>query len=304
MARTRQRYRYLDPETLQGIGSLELIAREVVEGLRVGMHKSPLRGFSTEFSQHRPYVPGDPLRHLDWRVYARTNRYYLKLYEAETDFTANLLLDASRSMHYASGSVSKLEYAKYMAASLAWLICEQRDTVGLAVFDDRLREYVEPSGSKAAVRTIAEELEKVVPEPRTNVAEILHEFARRMGRKGFVILFSDLFDHIQEFLQGLDHLRFRGHNVTVFHLLDPYELTFPFHGTYKFKGLELDGEISTQPRRIRAAYLNELQTFLQRIKGSCERSHVDYVLVDTSRPLDVVLSNYLIGRIRSTGKKI
>jgi len=203
----------------------------VVEGMRVGMHKSPLRGFSTEFAQHRQYVQGDPIRHLDWRVYGRTGRYYLKLFEAETNFTANLLLDASRSMHYASGPVSKLEYAKYMAASLAYLIAEQRDSVGLAVFDDKLREYVEPSGARAAVRVIAEQLELVRPEPRTDVANILHEFARRMRRRGFVILFSDLFDHVEEFLKGLDHLRFGGHNVTVFHLLDPYELTFPFGGT-------------------------------------------------------------------------
>ena len=304
MARAKQRHRYLDPEVLQRIGSLDLIAREVVEGMRVGMHKSPLRGFSTEFSQHRQYVQGDPLRHVDWRVYGRTDRYYLKLYEAETNFTANLLLDASRSMHYASGSVSKLEYAKYMAASLAYLIGEQRDSVGLAVFDDHLREYVEPSGSRAAILTIAEQLEKVSPEPRTNVAGILHEFARRMRRRGFVILFSDLFDHVEEFLKGLDHLRFGGHNVTVFHTLDPYELEFPFGGTCKFKGLELDGEVSTQPRRIREAYMAELRQFIEQVKGACERSHIDYVLVDTSRPVDVVLLNYLIQRIRSTGKKV
>ena len=170
MAKARQRYRYPDPAVLQKIGPLELIAREVVEGLRVGMHKSPLRGFSTEFAQHRQYVPGDPVRHIDWRVYGRTGRYYLKLYEAETDFSANLLLDASRSMHYGSGAVSKLEYAKFMAASLAYLIVEQRDSVGLAVFDDQLREYVEPKSSMSVIRTIAEELEKVRPEPRTDVA--------------------------------------------------------------------------------------------------------------------------------------
>jgi uncharacterized protein (DUF58 family) len=304
MARAQRRHKYLDPAVLQKIGSLDLIAREVVEGLRVGMHKSPLRGFSTEFAQHRQYVQGDPLRHVDWRVYGRTNRYYLKLYEAETDFTANLLLDASRSMHYGSGAVTKLEYAKYMAAALAHLICEQRDAVGLGVFDSELRDYVEPSGTKRIVPRIAELLEKVEPEPRTDVAGILHEFARRMTRRGFVLLFSDLFDHVDEFLKGLDHLRFGGHNVTVFHVLDPYELTFPFGGTYKFKGLELDGEVSTQPKRIRAAYLEELRQFLGRIKSACERSHVDYVLVDTSRPVDEVLAGYLIGRIRSTGKKV
>jgi len=295
----RQKLRYLDPETLQKLGGLELVAREVVEGLHVGMHKSPLRGFSTEFAQHRQYVPGDELRHIDWRVYARTERYYLKLFEAETNFTANLLLDASSSMHYGSHALTKLEYAKFMAASLAYVCLKQRDAVGLAVFDNELRTYVEPKMAMGVLRTIAEELERVEPQPRTNIAALLHEFANRIPRRGFVMVFSDLFDHVGEFIQGLDHLRFQGHNVTVFHILDPYELEFPFTGSCKFKGLELDGEVVTQPRRIRNAYLAELRKFIDEIKSACERSHVDYVLVDTSRPLDAVLSGYLIGRLRS-----
>lgn len=292
------KHRYLDPEILQRLSSLELVAREVVEGLRVGMHHSPLRGFSTEFAHHRPYVPGDGIRHLDWRVYARTERYYVKLFEAETNFDANLLLDASSSMHYRSGAVSKLEYAKFMAASLAYLIADQRDSVGLAVFDGELRRYIEPRGSTGVVGTIAAELEGVEPRPRTDIASLLHEFARRIPRRGFVFLFSDLFDHVDEFLKGLDHLRFEGHNVTVFHTLDPYELDFPFHGMLRFEGLELEGDITTQPRRIRAAYLDELRKFMERIRSACERSHVDYVPVSTARPVDVVLSAYLLGRIR------
>ena len=279
--------------------SLELVAREVVEGLYVGMHKSPLRGFSTEFSYHRQYVPGDELRHLDWRVYGRTQRYYVKLFEAETNFTATLLLDASSSMHYHSGKVSKLEYAKFMAASLAYLCIRQRDSVGLAVFDNELRSYIEPKTTMSVVRTIAEELEKVEGQPRTNISALLHEFANRIPRRGFVILFSDLFDHVPEFIQGLDHLRFEGHNIVVFHVLDPYELSFPFDGSCKFQGLEEDGEVVTQPKRIRQAYLAELRKFTAQIRSACERSHVDYVLVDTSKPVDATLSAYLIGRIRS-----
>jgi len=297
---TRQKLRYLDPEILQKIGSLDLVAREVVEGTRVGMHKSPLRGFSTEFVQHRPYVHGDSLRHIDWRVYGRTGRYYIKLFEAETNFTANLLLDASSSMRYSSGRLSKLEYAKYTAASLAYLILQQRDSVGLAVFDSELRRYIEPKGTMGIIRNIAQELADAHDEPRTNIASQLHEFARRIPRRGIVILFSDLFDHVDGFLAGLDHLRFQGHNVIVFHILDPDELRFPFDGSWKFKGLELDGQIITQPKRIRAAYLEELRKFLRKIKLSCERSRVDYVLVDTSRPVDVVLSAYLVARLRSS----
>jgi len=278
---------------------LELVAREVVEGLHVGMHKSPLKGFSTEFSHHRQYVPGDETRHLDWRVYARTERYYLKLFEAETNFTANLLLDASSSMHFGSHAVTKLEYAKFMAASMAYLCVRQRDSAGLAVFDNQLRSYIEPKTTMGVVRTIAEELEKVEGLPRTNVAAILHEFANRIPRRGFVMLFSDLFDHVAEFVQGIEHLRFKGHNVAVFHVLDPHELQFPYDGSCKFIGLEEDGEVVTQPKRIRAAYLEELRKFLQEIRRACERAHVDYTLVDTSRPVDAVLSGYLIGRIRS-----
>lgn len=291
-----QRRRYLDPETLQKIGPLELIAREVVEGIRIGMHKSPLRGFSTEFAHHRPYVPGDPIRHLDWRVFARTERYYLKQYEAETDFTAHLLLDASSSMHYGSGAVSKLEYAKYLAASLAYLVVTQRDAVALAVFDSELRRYIEPSSSMTIIGNIAAELEKVDPVPRTNITALLHEFAGRISRRGFVILISDLFDHVDEFVRGLDHLRFCGHNVIVFHTLDPHELTFPFDGSVKFRGLEDLSEILTRPQRIRDAYLEELRKLLKKIKDACNRTQVDYILVDTSKPVDVVISSYLMAR--------
>jgi uncharacterized protein (DUF58 family) len=301
MAKPRPQLRYLDPAILQNLDSLDLVAREVVEGVRVGMHKSPLRGFSTEFAHHRPYVPGDAVRHIDWRVYGRTERYYIKLYEAETNFDAHLLLDASGSMRFASGPVSKLEYAKFMAASLAYMIVDQRDSVGLAVFDSQLRRYLPPRSAMGVIANIDQALAEAVPEPRTDVAALLHEFANRIERRGFVILFSDLFDHVDDFLKGLNHLRFCGHNVVVFHVLDPYELTFPFGGgTWRFEGLELEGEVTTQPKRIRAAYLDELRQFLRQIKTACERSHVDYVLVDTSKPVDVVLSAYLIGRIHET----
>ena len=293
----QDRRRYLDPETLQKIGSLELIAREVVEGIRIGVHKSPLRGFSTEFAHHRPYVPGDPIRHLDWRVFARTERYYLKQYEAETDFTAHLLLDASSSMHYRSGKVSKLEYAKYLAASLAYLIVSQRDSAGLAVFDSELKRYIEPLRVHDDHRQHCRRTgEGGAGPPRTNIAGILHEFAGRITRRGFVILISDLLDNVDAFMKGLDHLRFCGHNVIVFQTLDPYELTFPFGGSVKFKGLEEPGELLTRPQRVRQAYLEELDKLLKKIRGSCNRTGVDYVLVDTSKPVDVVISSYLMAR--------
>jgi uncharacterized protein (DUF58 family) len=295
----RRKPKYLDPAILKKMGSLELVAREVVEGIRIGVHKSPVTGFSTEFSHRRAYSPGDDLRHMDWKVYARTDRYYVKLFEAETDFAAHLLLDASSSMSYGSNSVTKLEYASFLAASLAYLIVNQNDAVGLAIFDNELRRYIEPRSSMSIVHNIAEELEKDEHNPRTNVAALLHEFAQRISRRGFVLLFSDLFDQVDDFLKGLDHLRFEGHNVAVFHILDPYELEFPFGSTCRFEGLENEGDIITQPSRIRRAYLQELTSFLNQVKAGCNRSRVDYILVDTSRPVDVVLSAYLIKRARN-----
>jgi uncharacterized protein (DUF58 family) len=287
---------YLDPRVQERLTNLHLVARQAVEGVRVGMHKSPLRGFSTEFAMHRPYVPGDELRHLDWRVYARTHRYYLKQHQAETNFTAYLLLDASRSMHYGSQKLTKLEYAKYMAVSLAYLVLEQRDSVGLAVFDSELRQYVEPKSQLSVVKVLGEELLKTQPQPRTDVAALLHEFAQRIKRRGFVILFSDLFDHVEEFLKGLDHLRFRGHNVIVFHIMDPHELEFPFEGSVKFIGLENEGEIVTLPKRVRQTYMDELRQFLVRVKTGCDRRRVDYVLVNTARSLEAVLTGFLAAR--------
>lgn len=291
-----QTSRYLDPNILNTLGPLDLVARQVVDGVRIGMHRSPMRGISTQFSSHRPYVPGDELRHIDWKVYGRERRYYIKQFEAETNFVANLLLDASSSMRYASGGISKLDYAKYLAASLAYLITDQRDSAGLGIFDSELRSYVEPKSSPRVVHDLAAEMEKTRPEPRTNVGAILHEFARRMRRRGFVILFSDLFDHTDEFISGINHLRFRGHNVVVFHILDPYELEFPLKGMWKFVGLENDGEIVTQPNRVRAGYLRELQKFITEIKSACLNAGVDYVLVNTARPVEQTLTAYLIQR--------
>jgi uncharacterized protein (DUF58 family) len=291
--------KYLDPDVLQKISSLELVAREAVEGMRVGAHRSPSKGLSSEFAYHRPYVIGDSPRHVDWRLYGRTGRYYTKQYIAETDFTANILLDASSSMQYGSGELSKLEYAKHITASLAHLIVSQRDMAGMAIFDSELRQYVEPSSRLSIVRDIAVELEKVDGEPRTNIATILHEFAERIKRRGFVILISDLLDNVDDFMKGLNHLQFHGHNVIVFHTLDPYELTFPFDGTCRFKGLEVDEELVTRPKRVREAYMEELDLYLKKIRDACRRTNVDYVLVDTSRPLQEVLTAYLMKRTQS-----
>ncbi len=283
---------YLDPELLQRIGDLELIAREVVEGLRVGSHRSPLRGFSTEFAHHRQYAPGDALRTIDWRVFGRTDRYYTKLYEAETNFDCHLLVDASASMNYGSAKVSKLEYAKYLAASLAYMVLKQRDSVGLSVFDSEVRAYLPPRSAMGIILEIDRLLKGVKTTPKTSLAKQLHDIALMMNRRSVVVVISDLLCDIDDILAGLDHLRFEGHNVVVLHTLDPYELDFPFKGTWRFEGLENEEPLMTQPERIRDDYLASFNAFRESLKSGCTASQVDYTLVDTSRPLDVVLSEF------------
>ena len=283
---------YLDPEVLQRLGDLELVAREVVEGLRVGSHRSSLRGFSTEFAHHRQYSPGDALRDLDWRVYGRTDRYYTKLYEAETNFDCTILIDASASMNYASGKVSKLEYAKFLAASLAYVVLKQRDSVGLSVFDSEVREYLPPRSAMGVILQIDQLLRDIKPTPKTSIAKQLHDIALMMKRRSFVILISDLFSDVDDIRAGLDHLRHDGHNVVVLHTLDPYELEFPFKGTWLFDGLEGEEPLTTQPERIRDDYLASFGKYMEELKTGCVASHVDYTTVDTSQPLDGLLSEF------------
>jgi uncharacterized protein (DUF58 family) len=287
---------YLDPEVLQKLGDLELVAREAVEGLRVGLHRSPLRGFSTEFAHHRPYAPGDALRDLDWRVYARTDRYYTKLYEAETNFDCYLLIDASTSMRYASGKVSKLEYAKFLAASLAYLVLKQRDSVGLSVFDSEVRAYLPPRSAMGVILQIDRILRDTTPAPKHTIAKQLHDIALMMKRRSFVVLISDLLGDVDDILSGLDHLRFDGHNVVVFHTLDPYEIEFPFKGTWRFEGLEEELPVTTQAERIRNDYLAAFHAYMAALRTGCVGAHIDYATVDTSRPLDAVLSEFFFQR--------
>ena len=284
---------YLEPELLQKLGDLELIAREVVEGLRAGSHRSPLKGFSTEFSHHRQYAPGDAIRDLDWRVYGRTERYYTKLYEAETNFDCHLLMDASSSMTYGSGKVSKLEYSKYLAAALSYLILNQRDSVGLSVFDSEMRAHLPPRSAMSIILQIEKILKEITPTPKTSIAKQLNDIALQIKRRSFVILISDLFSDVGDIMRGLQRLRYGGHNVIVFHTLDPHELKFPFKGTWQFDGLEGEEELITQPERIREDYLTNLNAYLEQLQSGCIGSGVDYTLVETSRPLDSLLSEFL-----------
>mgnify|MGYP006424234909 FL=1 len=290
---------YLDPELLQNLGDLELVAREVVEGLRVGSHRSPLRGFSTEFAHHRQYAPGDPIRDIDWRVYGRTDRYYTKLYEAETNFDCHVLVDASSSMSYGSGKVNKLEYAKFLAASLAYIVLKQRDSVGLSVFDSEVRAYMPPRSSQSIIVEIDRLLRDIKPAPKSSIAKQLHDTAMMMKRRSFVVLISDLLADVDDIMAGLDHLRFDGHNVMVLHTLDPHELEFPFKGTWRFEGLEQEAPLTTQPERIRDDYMANLNTYLEALRSGCIGANIDYKTVDISRPVDGVLNEFFAERSAS-----
>ncbi len=265
-----------------------------------GEHKSPYRGFAIEFAQHREYTHGDDPRHLDWKVLGRTDRYYIKQYEQETNYVANLLLDGSESMRYGSGKLTKLHYGKMMAACLAYIILHQRDATALGMFDTTVRDYAPRSDNLATIHNLMARLAAFEPKEQTNIAAVLHEMARQIRRKGLVIVISDFFDDEAKVLEGIQHLRFGGNEVVVFHLMDPYELEFPFTGQVEFDGLEGIDKIQTRPAEIRKSYLREVDAFRQRLREGCERNNCHYTLVNTAQPLHEVLSAYLAFRLRTT----
>jgi len=286
----------LDPLTLQRAEMLGLQARQIVEGYMAGAHKSPFRGIAIEFAQHREYVPGDDVRHLDYKVLGRTDRYYIKQYEQETNYVAHLLLDGSRSMKYGSGGQSKFEYAQQMAATLAYLILLQRDAVAVSIFDDSVREHQSRTDNLGKIHDITKIIAGFAPLEKTNVAQILHNLAAQIRRKGIVILISDLLDDEEKIIEGIQHLRFDGHEVIVFHVMDHAEVTFEFTGTVEFLGLEGEQSVLTQPSALRQSYLNELNAFRERVRLGCERNRCHYIFADTSRPWHEVLSAYLASR--------
>ena len=290
--------KFLDPKTLTKISRLDIIARLVVEGFVTGLHRSPYHGFSVEFAEHREYVPGDDIKHIDWKVYARSDRYYIKQYEEETNLTCTILVDGSESMKYRSDEAlpSKLDYACYVAASLSYLILRQRDAVGLVTFDDEVQQFVPPASSPSHRNLIVGALTEIQPRRKTGLGPVLHAMAERVRRKGLVILISDLLDEPQAVLKGLRHFRHRRHEVIVFHVLDQAERTFPFASMTRFKGLEELGEVICDPGALRAAYLEELDKFVGEIRHGCRQDRVDYVPLDNSIPLDVALTSYLATR--------
>ncbi len=289
--------KYLDPHTLASLEGLDLQARMVVEGYVAGMHPSPYHGFSVEFAEHREYVPGDDIRHVDWKVWSKTDKLYLKQYEEETNLLSYLLLDTSESMAYASGdNVTKLQYAQFIAASLSYLILQQQDSVGLVVYDDAVRRYLKPAGQTSQLKEVLHLLNVTPAREKSDLGLVFNDLAERFKKRGVVIVLSDLFDDVARIITGLKHFRHRRHEVIVFHVLDPAELDFPFRDTTLFKGLEGMPEILTDPHALKRAYQAELSSFLEELEKGCRMVDIDYVPLRTDQSLDVALSSYLASR--------
>ena len=291
--------KYLQPHVVAQLANMELRARLVVEGFITGLHKSPYHGFSVEFTEHRQYMPGDEIKHIDWKAYAKTDRYFIKQFEEETNLKSYLILDASTSMNYASqGGLKKVEYASFIAAALSYLMIEQRDAVGLTVYDEKVRTSLPPRATRSYLKELLRELETLRPANKTGTAQSLHEVAERIKRRGLVIVLSDLFDDPAQVMAAFKHFRYKGNEVVVMQILDPLERSFAFGGDAIFKDMETKEEVMTQPWHIQKAYQQSMKDFLDYYKRQCRENNIDYVLLDTSMPFDKALFEYLNKRKR------
>ena len=285
----------LDPEVLAKLAGLELRARYIVDGFQSGKHRSAHRGHSVEFTEHREYVPGDDLRYVDWKVFGKTDKVYLKQYEAETNLVCYLLVDVSESMLYRSNPkwLSKLEYSQCLATMLAYLVLRQRDSVSLATFDSQLRETAGESANPAHLHHLAHLMARTQAYQKSDIGKALHEASLRFVRRGVVVVVSDLLGDVDSLLSGLNHLRYQRHEVVLLHVLDPAELEFRFEGPTLFEGLEARSDVLVQPRAIRQAYLLALEAFLGRIKAGCRSLQTNYHCVRTDEALDLVMQRVL-----------
>jgi uncharacterized protein (DUF58 family) len=291
-------YKYLDPEGLSRLKNLTLAARLVVEGFFSGMHKSPHKGFSIEFAEHREYSPGIDPKHIDWRVFGRRDKLYVKQYEEETSLRCYLLLDKSASMGYRSeqARLTKLEYGSYLAASLAYLMAFQHDTVGLITYDTGVRDRIPPRQGPAHLRVLLERLEDTEPGGETSLSETFHQLAESIKRRALVVVISDLFDDADKLVGALKHFRHKKHEVIVLHTLDPAEVAFPFDDVTRIEDMENRREVVSDPRAFRKSYLEELEKFLAKIRGACRSSQIDYAQAETDKRFDLFLGTYLARR--------
>jgi len=290
---------FLDPSVLAGLSNLEMRARVAVEGFLSGLHKSPARGFSVEFNDYRHYYPGDDMRHVDWRLYARSEKFYVKQYEDETNVRCVILLDCSASMAYGTGAFTKLQYGVTLASALSYFIMRQRDAVGLIVFDEEIREFIPAKCRQMHLMRILRTLAKVENGAGTDVVKPLTDLAMSLRKKSFVVLITDLLDDEKRVIRTLRNLRAMGHDVIAFQIMDHAELEFPFTEATEFIDMENSESFITSPVAIRESYLRHVNEFLDYCRKQCQGSGVDYCLMDTAQPLDQALSAYMMRRARS-----
>ena len=288
--------RFLDPAVLARLGTLELRARTIVEGFLTGLHRSPFKGFSVEFAEYRQYMPGDDLSTIDWKVYARSDRHYVKKFEEETNLDCHIMLDVSGSMGYGSRGLTKFEYGQCLAASLAYLMNRQRDGVGLTAFDERIVGMLPASARAGHLRAMLITLERLQLGTRTNVSKPMHQLASSLSKRGMVVLISDLLDEPEEVIRGLKHFQFRGTDVVVFHVLDPHELEFPFERATRFEDMETEAEVMAVPAMVRTHYIEAMQALIDRYKRELGGAGIDYHLLTTADPLEIALMQYLSTR--------
>ena len=291
---------FLDPAVIARLGTLELKARTIVEGFLSGLHRSPFKGFSVEFAEYRQYMPGDDLSTIDWKVYARSDRYYVKKFEEETNLECHLLIDVSGSMGYGGHrGMTKFEYGACLAASLAYLMNRQRDAVGLMAFDETIVSMLPSSSRTGQLRAVLLTLDRLKTGRETNVSKPLHQLADSLGKRGMVVLISDLLDDPESVIRGLKHFHFRGTDVIVFHILDPDEINFPFERATRFEDLETTEEVMAVPGAVRDHYVREMGSLIERYRRELGASGIDYQLLTTNHPLELALMSYLSRRARA-----
>ncbi|MBN2243248.1 MAG: DUF58 domain-containing protein [Acidobacteria bacterium] len=291
-----QASRFIDPQALVRIASLELVARTVVEGFISGLHRSPHLGFSVNFAEYRAYRPGDDIRKIDWKVYGRTDRFFIKEYEGETNTGIHLILDCSRSMDYGNRGIRKLEYGQFLAASLGYFAFKQRDAVGFISFDDDIVDYIPARSSMGHLNTVLHAVERARPGERTDFYRALVNVSERIRRRGIVIVISDLFDDPDRVMQGLRRLASRGNDVIVFQILDPAELDFDFSEAARFVDMETKAEMHVIPDFLRREYVKLIGAQVSEYEKECRRDRMDFALIETSSPLDKALFGYLVRR--------
>jgi len=285
--------KYLHPEVAAKLGNMSLRARLVVEGYIIGLHKSPYHGFSVEFAEHRAYGPGDEIRHIDWKLYGKTDRYYVKQYEEETNLRSYLIMDISKSMTYRSKNISKLEYASYLTAALSYLMLNQKDGIGLILFDKKIQSFIPPRSTSSHLNTILSQLDQINSGEDTQLGNVLHEMADRIKKRGLIILISDLFDDFDAIIGGLKHFRYNKQEVIVFHILDRQELNFNFNTRTRFKDMETGELVTTEPWQIRNSYKDLMLEFQDKYRKQCRKRLIDYIPLFTDHDLDIALSQYL-----------